>query len=257
MVPPGRFREFLRKSYGLAVLEKAKLSPNDCYVSSTEENWELFFTNHPYLREPTIYPKEDPGTIAAIIHELPSYFPLQISRDALVVDAGAFPGDFTVAAARLVPDGKVIAIEPHPQNREYLKRVIEMNRVADRVEVLPYALSEVSSKQNFVSNGTGSHLAFLGNCPPVTSLIETVTLDALLSEERRRPIIKMDIEGAELAALRGATNVVRKGAEFAIAAYHIVHGQPTYKSLQRTFSKSGYNTRLGTPDHLVLFAARD
>jgi FkbM family methyltransferase len=197
------------------------------------------------------------GFVTAVIEELPSYFPLDIPRNALVVDAGAFPGDFTVAAARLVPDGKVLALEPEPHNREYLERMVHLNGMGKRVEVLPYALSDRCGSDELIKGTNSSHLVSLASKSGVTFKADTVDLDSLLNGENRPMIVKMDIEGAELLAIQGASRTLSRGAQFAIAAYHVVRGQPTHRALEGMFSSVGYKTRIGDHEHLVLFAEKD
>ena len=53
--------------------------------------------------------------------------------------------------------------------------------------------------------------------------VETITIDDLVSEEKLKRVdfIKMDIEGAELEALRGAENTIRQfHPKLAISLYH-------------------------------------
>ncbi|MBC4018112.1 FkbM family methyltransferase [Siccirubricoccus deserti] len=66
----------------------------------------------------------------------------QLRPGARVVDAGAGYGYFTLLAAELVgPQGRVVAIEPHPRSAALLRRNIALNGVTDRVEVVQAALA--------------------------------------------------------------------------------------------------------------------
>jgi hypothetical protein len=54
--------------------------------------------------------------------------------------------------------------------------------------------------------------------------------------------VKMDIEGAELAFIRGAKEFLKiHPVNFAIESYHIVDGELTYKKLDPLFEEIGYH----------------
>lgn len=63
-----------------------------------------------------------------------------------VVDVGANVGLYTViAASRVGEEGKVIAIEPHPESYRYLQKTIEANRLS-RVKTFNVALGDRRKK---------------------------------------------------------------------------------------------------------------
>jgi FkbM family methyltransferase len=128
----------------------------------------------------------------------------------VVLEAGANVGAYTVLFAQWAgPAGRVIAFEPDPGAFAGLRRHVEINRLADRVDVqasavsdgiepcLPLALGESSGVSRIAPDGTapGTRIA----------TVPAVSIDAFCAEHRIRPdVIKIDVEGAELAALRGA-----------------------------------------------------
>jgi FkbM family methyltransferase len=132
------------------------------------------------------------------------------------VDGGANIGLFTlVAADRVGAHGKVIAFEPGRAVRLRLIENVVLNRLL-QVEIVPAALSSGPGEaafQEFDIAGAGlNHLA------PVhgeTGNVETValtTLDtAVIPHDRARlALIKLDLEGAEHEALRGASTILRE-----------------------------------------------
>lgn len=127
-----------------------------------------------------------------------------ISSGNTVIDAGANIGIFTVIASYLAgKNGKVISIEPDPENLRILKRNIELNKL-NNVIVIPKALYSMSGQQlNFHQDGVMSKIMdvnYIGN--KIT--VESITLDDLNKELNSHPtILKMDIEGAERFALLG------------------------------------------------------
>ena len=121
-------------------------------------------------------------------------------------DVGANVGFYSLLAAGLVgPQGRVFAFEPLPRNVMYLRRHLTLNRVFN-VEILELAVGERTGSASFTPDPSGcmGRLSDTG-CLPVT----VASLDDLLEQGRLAPphSIKMDIEGAELLALRGAQSL--------------------------------------------------
>lgn len=77
----------------------------------------------------------------------------------MVIDAGANAGVFTVMASYLVGEsGRIIAVEPDPENLATLKKNIEINSLKN-VEVVEKALfSESNHVLDLIYNGTMSHV---------------------------------------------------------------------------------------------------
>ena len=131
-----------------------------------------------------------------------------------VVDCGANVGYFTLQAARLAgPIGRVDAFEPDPLNRQRLEQNLAANAMADRVKVHAVALSDEDAwatlyhpTEGARNHGESSLFAPEGDQPADAFSVPTARLDAVL--DRTPDVIKMDIEGAELAALRGATGLL-------------------------------------------------
>jgi FkbM family methyltransferase len=142
----------------------------------------------------------------------------------IVLDCGANIGVFT----RKVLDrgaGKVIAIEPAPENLECYRRnfkdeiasgkvVVYPKGVWDKDDVLEMNIDPTNTAaDSFVIHREGSHKLSL----PLT------TIDKLVAELAlpRVDYIKMDIEGAEPNALMGARETITKWKpRMSLTAYH-------------------------------------
>jgi FkbM family methyltransferase len=131
------------------------------------------------------------------------------------IDVGANFGDFTLQAARLVGGtGRVIAIEPAPENHSYLQRSIELNGYS-HARALPIALSdrEGSAELQILPLTTAHTLAPLppqyNYLPKVTVPIKT--LDSIVAENQleRVDMVKIDVQELELEVLRGAEQTLR------------------------------------------------
>lgn len=127
------------------------------------------------------------------------------------VDVGANKGDFTLMAARLVGEsGTVISIEPEPENHSMLQRSIELNGYAN-IKVLQVALSDRDGIADLRIGATsGAHTLAPEFNGVRTVSISTRTLDGVVAEQRLRSVdmIKIDVQGLELAVLRGASQTL-------------------------------------------------
>jgi FkbM family methyltransferase len=126
---------------------------------------------------------------------------------SVVMDVGANVGFFTLLASKLVGNtGHVYAFEPFPRNLYFLERHIRMNALSN-VTVQSFAVTSHTGTAHFErgANASQGRLSAGGNVP-----IRTVSLDDLLSDTsvRSPTFIKMDIEGAESDALRGAATLL-------------------------------------------------
>jgi FkbM family methyltransferase len=142
------------------------------------------------------------------------YLKTKVRPGATVLDVGAHVGLFTVLLARWAgPKGQVFAFEPTPLTRTALIDHLTLNDVAGQVTVCPFAVSdkEGSSAVYTVSNSPENTLSPIhGRLPNAEAVeIEVTTLDAFCGSRRIRPdLIKIDIEGFELHALRGAKQIL-------------------------------------------------
>lgn len=135
---------------------------------------------------------------------------------SLALDLGAHLGLFTVTMARAVGScGQVIAEEPTPSTRDALEQTIRLNSLGNVVDVRGDAVTDIAgatvrffttpdlvSNANSVVMTAGSSGSF---DVPSTTIDEIV--DGL---DRELSCVKLDIEGAELAALQGAEQATRR-----------------------------------------------
>jgi FkbM family methyltransferase len=136
-----------------------------------------------------------------------------------MIDAGANEGAYTIyAAARVGPVGRVMAIEPSPRELERLRANLELNNAAN-VTVVPAALAErpghvelqIAEEAHAGQNTFGSFIyAGVGSSGRVS--VTTTTIDLLVDEYGldRVDVIKLDLEGAEERALRGARQTLHR-----------------------------------------------
>ena len=143
-----------------------------------------------------------------------------VSEGDCVIDAGACWGDTSLLFAYDSGEsGRVLSFEFEESNLAVLDYVLNLNcDLAGRISVVQKALW----------NQSGARLSFSANGPATrvsngegTKQVETLSIDDLSEEVGKIDFIKMDIEGAELEALKGAENTIRKNRpKLAISLYH-------------------------------------
>ncbi len=146
--------------------------------------------------------------------ELVPWFQRFIQPRATVLDVGAHCGQFALIASQSQPGVQVLAFEPDGDNAADLEhnltanglRNVQVRRVAvaDRGGQLPLYSDDETFGFSDHSLARGATV-FTGR----VETVEAIVLDSLLAElEQPVCLIKMDIEGAELLALRGAQRLL-------------------------------------------------
>lgn len=142
----------------------------------------------------------------------------EVRPDTVFYDIGANVGFYSLLASMLVSHGRVFAFEPLPENMGYLRRHLDLNGVRN-VECLDVAVCDRVGEAYFRADVERSmgHLESEGKIR-----VATTTLDHLLQADQIPPpnYIKMDIEGAEVLALRGATTTFNKYRPTLVLATH-------------------------------------
>lgn len=134
----------------------------------------------------------------------------------VVVDLGAYLGYFSLIAAKHVGEkGKVYAFEPDPTNYALLLKNIRANHYDNIIIAVQKAVSsQGGSVPLFLSEqeGSGTSLYQVSSSGTRSVMIEATTLDEFFESEGWPPVhvIKMDVEGAEKAALEGMKQLVER-----------------------------------------------
>jgi FkbM family methyltransferase len=123
-----------------------------------------------------------------------------------VLDVGANVGAFTVLAAK-AGAGRVVAVEPEPENFSRLRHHVQLNRVGPKVELVNAAVTtERDAVVDVIGWGGGAHVdrdahrvdpEVLGKLRTSKSKVSTIRLDDLIEENAPIEMMKMDIEGGE------------------------------------------------------------
>jgi FkbM family methyltransferase len=133
---------------------------------------------------------------------------------AVVVDAGANIGIYSEFLSRCVgPTGVVHSFEPSPDN---FKRLHAATRKLSNVRLSQAAVGEHSGKSDlYLSDKVNvDHRAYMAAGDSRRTVpIEIVALDDYFKPGERVDLIKMDIQGYELHALRGANRLLKDNSD--------------------------------------------
>jgi FkbM family methyltransferase len=166
----------------------------------------------------------------------------------VVIDAGANIGLFTVLAARHVgPHGRVIACEPSPTTMELLRDNVGRNSF-EWVDLREVALAEAPGRLQMHVFTPGSGFSSFAPADAGTSRrveVSVTTLDDVAGDllDRTR-IVKLDIEGAELRALRGARRLLEHARPDFIVELepeHLERQGSTIEEVQALFEDAAYS----------------
>lgn len=150
--------------------------------------------------------------------EVETFLRCQFYSKPVFVDCGANFGYWTLFALSYLDGCDCISIEASPETFDRLKKNIYLN--AGRARLINCAISSLSNEVVWFETSGKNHagaaisgIKYLSNAKSVK--VRTINLkDALKGVQRHRPIlIKLDVEGAEIDAIKGIGDLVR---EFAI-----------------------------------------
>ena len=183
------------------------------------------------------------------------YFPsdlFKLSPDECLVDCGAYDGD---SIRDLIAESggafrKVIAFEADPDNFSRLQQFVSTDqRLANRVVLRREAVARAAGTLRFAATaGANASVSQLGE-----TVVNCVALDEGLASEAPT-MIKMDIEGSELEALKGAAcTIAARQPLLAICTYHrpndfcellfaIKAAEPTSRLYLRSYALDGFDT---------------
>ena len=127
------------------------------------------------------------------------------------IDVGAHIGLIAIAVAVRCPDSRVVALEPHPDNAARFSRNLALSPGID-VELINAAAGAELGTANLGTGGAGSDYHRLEEGAAGLS-VEVETIDRLCEQRaiERVSVLKLDIEGHEPFALRGAERMLKSG----------------------------------------------
>jgi FkbM family methyltransferase len=140
-----------------------------------------------------------------------SVLPRLVRPGMIAYDVGANAGYYTLALSRLVGDlGRVYAFEPGAQTASALRRHIQLNRL-NNVTLVQAAVTDRPGLVGFQGFQVVSDIDYV---------VPSISLDGFVAMGYPAPsFVKMDIEGAELAALSGSRSILSCNALWMMATH--------------------------------------
>ncbi len=178
---------------------------------------------------------------------------ITIKKGDVVIDAGAWIGDFSAYASK--KGAHAYAFEPLPANIKLLQKTIEYNKNdTGKITIVPFGLSNKEEKLDFFENDNNTAGNSFGKKENSNIKLNVTTLDIWAEKNNIKKIdfIKSDIEGYERYLLQGATKILQKYSPIlSICTYHlpddkevlkgiILKANPKYKIIQRKMKLFAY-----------------
>jgi FkbM family methyltransferase len=136
-----------------------------------------------------------------------------LAPGSIFIDIGANIGYFSMLAAAIIgSNGKVFAFEPGQTNCKFLLINKNLNKF-NNIEIFP--LAAMNHKDIFQYDSSGSN-GFVGDVDEniarvfESSVVMSTTVDDICATTDRLDMIKIDIEGAEYLAIKGAKETIKK-----------------------------------------------
>ncbi len=180
------------------------------------------------------------------------YLSKTLKSDMTFVDVGANQGEFSLYAASLLKKGRVLSFEPTEWQLKLLKENKQLNNF-DNIEIYEYGLLDKNKElEVFTSNDTRTHhgqheglsTVYKSDTRNVSEgIIQLKIFDEQHFETLNRfDVLKIDIEGAELPALRGMEKSIAKFKPVVI----IEMGEETFKQAGYSIKDvDGFFTQFG------------
>ena len=162
-------------------------------------------------------------------------------RFSTVIDGGANAGQFARAAVETWPDARVLSFEPLPDVAARYRAAL-----GDRARLIEAALGAVEGELTF--HRTAYSLASSALTPLDTSsesiTVPVARLDTVLAEEplSRPLLLKLDLQGYELEALRGGPNTLAS-ADAVLLETAFVSGyeeEPLFRDILSFMEEAGF-----------------
>jgi FkbM family methyltransferase len=136
------------------------------------------------------------------------------------IDVGAGVGVETLLFSRLVgPTGRVVAIEAHPRTFRCLERLVSHHQL-ENVAALNLAVGAREGR-SMMSSQVAHRSNAVGDAGAGAVEVMVARLDALLADHNvdRIDLLKMNIEGAEVAALEGMGALLRRTVHVCVSCH--------------------------------------
>jgi FkbM family methyltransferase len=211
---------------------------------------------------------DDYDFLASHVAQAGSYFPptFELALDlappgGTIVDLGAHLGTFALAAA--ASGNRVIAVEASPRNAELLEESARLNGLDTAITVVPVAVSNRSDTVRFQQQGPWGQISGSRWADDVVDVPARTVIEILAElEVGHVDVVKMDVEGSEIAAIEGMHPLLSAPDAPMIVYESNAHTlrmfDATPEQLVDAFTERGYDSYLvGDPELELTLVASD
>lgn len=144
-----------------------------------------------------------------------------LAAGATAFDVGGRDGSVALVMAACVgASGRVVTFEPDPAGRKVIERNVRLNSgLEDTVAVEPFAVSDRAGEADFFTDAANSSLQRWSTAHPSSAAalkVRLITLDDYVGDAAPPSVVKIDIEGAEIGALRGPRRLLAGVTDFLV-----------------------------------------
>jgi FkbM family methyltransferase len=203
-----------------------------------------------FARRFGVSPLVYPAARSANVDALP---PWVDPRSGVLVDVGANEGNWTGDVLRIFPGAEVIAAEPGPEPRAVLEERfanhpnvrIDPRAVSDKTGTAAFHITNWSVFSSLLAPTATLHELY-GATEASTEEVETVQVDTVTLDElvgdRHVSILKLDVQGGELAVLGGGREALKRTDCVLVEILFVEHyeGDTTFAGIHAAMIEQGF-----------------
>lgn len=166
----------------------------------------------------------------------------------MIVDGGAYKGEWAKVALKTFPNTRVLCVEANQYCSSFLSSAGLEHEIAVMGKEDDKTIAYYANNDN--NNGTGNSI-FLENTANFNEnnmhvrTLQTKCLDTILSSRNIHKVdmIKLDVQGSEIEVLQGASQTLAKGVEFILLEVSVLQyneGAPLFADVVAYMSSIGY-----------------
>jgi FkbM family methyltransferase len=169
----------------------------------------------------------------------------------IMLDIGAYCGTFALRYRDYF--STIFAFEPHPDNFSALETNLRLSK-AEHIVPLRLAISDSAGVKQLFVDRSDTH-SLLSERRASSIPVVTTTIDTFVSERKIDPsqlrLVKIDIEGVEISAIRGATTTLRRGSPILVLE---ANTGPDELALTSQLGTLGYQRRATLDSRNLVFS---
>ncbi len=170
----------------------------------------------------------------------------EILQNEIIIDIGGHIGLFSLYASLKNPDGKIISIEPHPQNFSLLKENVDNNGFTN-IKILNKAVSNSNKNMELFIDSLDDSAHSIHGIGKNSIQIKGTTLHQIINENQitNCNMLKMDCEGSEFEIISSLLDEDILKIEKICLEYHLKNDNLfLLDGMKNRLKKLGYNVNI-------------